>query len=157
LVTGYFAPFNVQVVTSRPASGLYEMSMIGGTPQLVGFPANAAGVALLDCGNQSQTDISFAFAEAGSNTPGSGAVVAAQEAAHGYGLGHVAEPTDIMYPQLDNQETGFHNQSMQIYDLTSTSSDCSGTGFQNDVTLLNANVGPSCSSGSGGSGGASGS
>jgi hypothetical protein len=154
LVTGYFAPFNVSVVTARPQSGVYEMSMIGGQPALVGV-TGAAGLAPLDCGDRNATDISFAFASSVDNVPHAVAVTVAQEAAHGLGLGHVDDASDIMYPALSSQADRFHDREMPIYDIGGPSSDCTGTGMQNDVSLLNQNVGARCSDG-GGSGGASG-
>jgi MYXO-CTERM domain-containing protein len=157
LVTQYFAPFNVQIVTTRPTAGAYEMSMVGGSPQVIGLGAGAAGVAPLDCGNTNAYDISFAFSDVTQNNPHDVATTIAQEAAHGFGLGHVNNNTDIMYPALSPTSDSFHNQTFPIYDIGGgPSSDCTGTGQQNDVTLLNANVGPSCTTGTGGAGGGAG-
>jgi Big-like domain-containing protein len=156
LVQQYFAPFNVQVVTTRPSSGRYETSFIGGSPQNIGVSQGAAGVAPLDCGNATATDVSFAFSVVTQNNPHDVAVTIAQEAAHGFGLGHVNSQADIMYPALSSSANSFQNMSMPIYDLGGGSSDCTGTGMQNDVTLLNQNVGPACSGGTGGTGGSGG-
>jgi uncharacterized membrane protein YgcG len=157
LVTQYFAPFNVQIVTTAPTAGAYEMSMVGGTPQAIGLGAGAAGVAPLDCGNTNAYDISFAFSDVTQNNPHDVATTIAQEAAHAFGLGHVNNNTDIMYPALSPNSDSFHNQSFAIYDIGGgPSSDCTGTGQQNDVTLLNANVGAACNTGTGGTGGTGG-
>src|SRR5262249_26038922 len=60
-VQAYYAPFNVQVVATRPTSGTYSMVMIGPDTSCVNIPAAAAGVGPLDCGDLRQSDITFAF------------------------------------------------------------------------------------------------
>jgi hypothetical protein len=146
LVTRWYAPFNVQVVSSRPADQPYAMAMVGGTADIIGYPrgSNIGGLGPLDCGNMSPDDISFAFSEADNNEILAVAATIAQETAHSFGLGHTDDPTDIMYPQTSRMENGFHDRVMRIYDLGGTSSDCDGTGRQNDVQRLNQNVGPAC-------------
>jgi hypothetical protein len=151
-VAAFFAPYNVAVVTRRPTSGSYEMSVIGGTP--VGLGAKGLlGVGPKDCGNNNPNDISFAFAQSSQNDPHTVAVTVAQEAAHGFGLGHVNDPEDIMYPTSSQRATGFHDKTSKIFDkemqdldgnVVTASSDCSGRGMQNDVQLLTANLGPAC-------------
>jgi hypothetical protein len=144
LVTQYFAPFNVQIVTTRPTGMAYEMCMVGGRPEDIGLPGSAAGAGPLDCGNDRPSDVSFAFSDAMNNDPHQVAVTIAQESAHAMGLGHVADPTDIMYPSVSGQESAFHDRVMRIDDAGGTSSDCTGSGMQNDVQLLTRNVGTTC-------------
>ncbi len=146
LVTLYYQPFNIQIVTQRPASGNYSMVMIGGT-SLVG--QGAAGVAPLDCGDTNPNNVSFAFSEEVNNQPYDVATTIAQESAHAYGLGHTDNPQDLMYPALSGQEMSFLDLNMRICDIVSgwpqqcgTQSDCTGTGRQNSHQLLLANVGP---------------
>ena len=115
----YYAPFNVETVTTRPAAGVrYEMCMIGGTPDLVlgGQGGGAAGVAPLDCGNQVEENIVYAFSDvvapnmsglSATDAEKAVAITCAQETAHGYGLGHTTNQMDVMYPQLGDLVTGF--------------------------------------------------
>jgi hypothetical protein len=140
-VQGFYMPFNVQIVTSRPASGNYSMTMVGPGSAITGTPG-AAGVAPLDCGDANQNDVSYAFTDVVSSVHEI-AVTIAQESAHGFGLGHTNDPTDIQYPALSGRETAFQNKNMMIYDIGGGSSDCTGTGMQNSYQLLLNNVGPS--------------
>src|SRR5690349_5841943 len=98
-----YAPFNVAVVTQRPpATQSYTMCMIGGRPGLVGEQNGVAGIAPLDCDNQDESDISFAFSDdlAPANVGSAAesmraiAVTAAQETAHSFGLGHTTNKSD---------------------------------------------------------------
>jgi hypothetical protein len=43
------APYDVALVTTRPASGSYDMLVAGGTSQQAGFPAGLLGTAPVDC------------------------------------------------------------------------------------------------------------
>lgn len=112
---GFYAPFNVEVVTTRPSGVRYTMCMVGGTPQAIGIGQGAAGIAPLDCGNTNEPDVTYAFSAVldPSNTGSSTeslkaiAVTAAQETAHSFGLGHTTNQNDIMYPQLTFTATGF--------------------------------------------------
>ena len=143
-LAGYYADFDVQLVTTRPASGDYSMTMVGPGSAVCGASCSggAAGVAPLDCSDTNPDDISFAFTDViGTSDTYAIAVTIAQESAHGYGLGHTHNAQDIMYPALNHQETGFANSTSQIYDLGGGSSDCTGTGQQNSYQLLMQNIG----------------
>src|SRR5262249_16308732 len=108
-VKTYYAPFNVQIVTDRPLAAPYSMVMIVGSPQTIGLRAGGIlGIAPLDCQDRnSESDISFAFANFVGSDAHAMAVTIGQESAHAYGLGHTANPRDIMYPIGGGAETGF--------------------------------------------------
>ena len=102
-----FAPFNIRVVTSRPSTGDYHMAVIGGTESdinLKGFSSGIVGVAPLDCGNNNPRDIVFVFSsKVVKKYPASAqvyqtAVVIAHELGHAFGLPHMTDLCDIMYP-----------------------------------------------------------
>jgi Bacterial Ig domain len=113
-VNEVFLPYNVLITTTRPASGPYTMVMIGGSPTLFGFDARIGGVALMDCNNQSATNIVFAFPTALRGSLHGLFVTAAQEAAHAYGLEHTVDTTDIMYPKVDPAQREFANRENAI-------------------------------------------
>jgi hypothetical protein len=143
-LTTYFADFDVQIVTTRPTTNTYSMTMVGPGSGILGGAGGgqAAGVAPLDCNDLDPNDISFAFTDVvGDADTYAIAVIIAQESAHGYGLGHTRNMQDIMYPMLNHMELGFANSTSPIYDIGGLSSDCTGTGQQNSYQLLMQNVG----------------
>ena len=119
MVKGWLSAYNVTVVTERPASGDYTMCMVGGTPNSVcnqqAAAAGAAGVAPLDCNNMlGENDVVFAFTDVVQNDTLAVAATIAQESAHGWGLEHTNEMTDVMYPYLTSVTNGFLDRSMPI-------------------------------------------
>jgi hypothetical protein len=82
---------------------------------MLGIGQGAAGIAPLDCGNQNEPDVCYAFSAVldPSNTGSANeslkaiATTCAQETAHTYGLGHTTNQNDVMYPQLTFTATGF--------------------------------------------------
>ena len=152
-VKQFYAPFNAEIVTTRPAAGTrYTMCVIGDYAEtLLGSSSgSAAGIAPLDCGNQMEAEISYAFsASIAPNMTGlslsqtlkSIAVTAAQETAHCFGLNHTMSTTDIMYPQLDPKQNEFLNMTEPLYD--NPSGTCNNATQQNSAQLLTTNIGAS--------------
>jgi hypothetical protein len=113
----FYAPVNAQIVSTRPPSGKrYTECVIGGTPSAIGLGGQgAAGVAPLDCGNQQEDNLVYAFSDVLAPNQVGGvtesikevAVTCAQEVAHAFGLGHTTNMNDVMYPQLTGTTTGF--------------------------------------------------
>lgn len=151
-VQRYFARYDVQIVTQRPASGPYTMCMIGGRPENIGMQAGAAGVAPLDCSDTNGSDIVFAFSEVTQNDAAAIATTVAQEAAHAYGLGHTDQQADIMYPYLNNATTGFLDQDMPTPD----NSFCPGITRQNSHREMLRMLGAATGGGAGAGGTAGG-
>ena len=60
-VKATYAPFGVQIVTSRPTSGNYHMAIVAGTPQNVQMQQGVGGVSPYTCGYIPNA-ISFSFA-----------------------------------------------------------------------------------------------
>jgi hypothetical protein len=60
-VTQQLAPYDVQVVTMRPASGEFMMVVFGGASQDIIGQGNVGSFGPLDCGNLSNDDIMFVF------------------------------------------------------------------------------------------------
>ncbi len=157
----FYADFNVDLVTSRPQSGDYTMTAVGGDPSLIGEPCSqngcVAGIAPLDCqpGGQGiqynvsgDVEIVYAFSATAKVFGGSYqskvfdlAVTIAQETAHAYGLGHTNNPQDVMYPVETGQTVGFLSGSY------ADSNNCAGGQGQQDshgllLKILGASQGP---------------
>jgi hypothetical protein len=99
-VRATYAPYDVTVVTDRPASGPYVRVIVAGEPAALDLAANTLGVAPLtaDCSPQASA-IAFTFANV--HAEGAGQVLdicttAAHEAGHVYGLDHEFECKDPM-------------------------------------------------------------
>ncbi|MEM6991581.1 MAG: MYXO-CTERM sorting domain-containing protein [Myxococcota bacterium] len=88
--------FGVIVVGERPPAGNPYAMVVVGVPA-TGAPNGVGGVAPgIDCGNNNQNITSFSFLiGAGANTQ---ATVIHQEAAHTWGLEHVDDSTDNLFP-----------------------------------------------------------
>jgi MYXO-CTERM domain-containing protein len=95
-------PYGVRIAyEERPPAHLpYAMVMMGGLPSLLGLPGGVLGVSCSnDCGDRVWRDLTFAFTAAlnGSNTQTLGNI-ALHEAAHAFGLAHIANQDHMMYP-----------------------------------------------------------
>ncbi len=105
LVAQAFKPYNVKVVTARPATGDYQMGVIGGYASNLGI-GTTAGISPLDCGDANGRDIFFVFAAhmAAKSTLMLAERVSqstAHEAGHSFGLPHSNDPCDLMVSPFD--------------------------------------------------------
>lgn len=113
-----WAPFDMVVTNTRPASGPYTMCMTG--PANQPFGQNVLGIAPLDCQDANPNNIVFAFHSAGQLSQGLGANTQAttisQEVAHAYGLEHVGSTSDIMNPYSAGGNPSFTDNCIVIQD-----------------------------------------
>ena len=129
------APYNIEFVTERPASGNYSMVVFGGTCQTVAGQSGCAGIALLDCGDTMPNNITFAFPYG--LRVADLASTASQEEAHAFGLAHTTDTTDIMYPYLrDFVPTEFGAGPVPDGDST-----CGGRTYQDSDELMMETIG----------------
>ncbi|RMG97566.1 MAG: hypothetical protein D6705_08390 [Deltaproteobacteria bacterium] len=142
-----WAPFNVIVTDTRPASGEYTMNMTGPT-NFVG--QGVLGIAPLDC-NDSQThsNVTYAFHSANDQFSASTqATTIGQEVAHSYGLEHVDEPGDIMNPYNAGGDPSFRDECIQIVSNqgivcgSQHAAQCGSSNMQNSYRELLALFGP---------------
>jgi len=90
--------FGVIVVGERPPEGNPYAMVVVGTPA-GGGPAGVGGVAPgIDCGNNNPNITSFSFLV--NSSANIQATVIHQEAAHTWGLEHVDDPTDNLFPSV---------------------------------------------------------
>ncbi len=89
-ITTMWAPYNVTITQTEPASGEYIEAVIGGSPGQVGLPQGVGGVAPIDQFQCSiiPNAIIYAFADVVGNDPEEVCEIAAQEIAHAFSLDH---------------------------------------------------------------------
>jgi hypothetical protein len=146
------APYAVRIAHEEaPPSHLpYSMVMMGGSPQDIGLGAGILGVSCSsDCGDVWWRDTTFAFTEQ-SNSSLTLGNTALQEAAHAFGLDHIAGNGHIMYPFASSGEKTWATECTAYDDATGGIS-CTyihdvfcgeDAGMQNDHAELLAYFGP---------------
>jgi uncharacterized protein (TIGR03382 family) len=141
-----WAPFNVIITDTRPASGDYTMNMTGPTNP---FGGGVLGIAPLDCDDsQTHNNITYAFHSANDQFSASTqATTIGQEVAHSYGLEHVDEPGDIMNPYNAGGDPAFLDQCIVIVQGVvcgaQHAAECGTSGQQNSFAELMTLFGPS--------------
>lgn len=105
-----FAAYDVLIVDQRPSSGSYTMAMVG--PYDAG---SVLGVAPLDCRDAMPNNVVFAFhGDADGYTSTAQANTISQEVAHSFGLEHVDDQRDIMYPVSTGGDPAFLDACVDI-------------------------------------------
>lgn len=120
-----FEDFGISVTNVRPESGDYDMEMVGDW-QGVNNPGFAGIAPGGDCWNNAGGEISFTL-EASGTTDGMAEIIL-QEVGHTWGLDHVDDKTDLLYPTTEGQNKIFQDQCLQVVantDLDPTSGHCS--------------------------------
>jgi len=121
-----YAPFGVQIVTDRPASGTYHMAIVAGVPQNVGMQQGVGGVSPFTCGYISG-GISFSFANVYGGSVDDICWTVAQETAHSWGLDHKFDNRDPMtYLQSGPSRKTFQNEAGPCGEFQARGCSCGG-------------------------------
>jgi hypothetical protein len=132
LVDDHWKDFNVELTVSRPADE-FVMAMIGPPSGTCQFAVR--GISAVDCGNQVNNDLVFAFECAGSVAIC--AAVISHELGHAFGLVHATDPLDLMYGStLDGVTQTFLDRPVPVVEPT-----C-GASVQDSHTQLLDTLGP---------------
>ncbi len=99
-VAAWYADFNVDVVISRPLSGDYLMTVVGGNQSDIVQSDGVVGISPGDCRNSLESNLNYAFSGSLRDNVYQTAVTLAHECGHAYGLGHTLNSKDIMFPSV---------------------------------------------------------
>lgn len=141
--------FGITVTDQRPESGDYDMEVVG---NWAGVDPDFAGVApSIDCFDNRGGETSFTLDSSG--TSDGMAEVILQEVAHTWGLEHINEQTDLLYPTTQGQNKAFVDECLKIVsdtDLNETFGQCNAMhsnfcdpGWQNSYREMLELFGPS--------------
>jgi MYXO-CTERM domain-containing protein len=105
-----YAEMDLVVTTNRPPEYLpYVMNVIGGTNANAGMESGICGVAYVACDGAKRNHVSFTFPQ----SCGQVADVVSHETAHNWGLEHVTDNSDMMYPSVGSNRA-FRDRCMTI-------------------------------------------
>lgn len=141
-----YAPFNVQIVEDRPASGTnYHMAIVAGRAAEAGEQSGVLGVSPFSCG-YIRNSISFSFANEEPTNIDDICWTVSQETAHSWGLDHKYDNRDPMtYLETGPSVKTFQNQAGSCGEYQARTCNCtySGTGNQqmNSYALIMATFG----------------
>ncbi len=145
-----YAPYDVTITTTRPATGPYTMVLFGGSAAAVlGSSDGTLGVSLGDCGDMLPSQIVFAFTEESyfrnldiAHTAQTGT----HELGHSYSLMHIQPSTAIMHYAVGydtNVSNTFNSTTASVWDPNDSSlTSCTGGSTQNSHQVLLSIIGP---------------
>ena len=142
-----YAPFNVQIVTTRPPQGTnYHMAIVAGHASDVGEQQGVLGVSPFTC-DYIPNSISFTFANEEPSAIYDLCWTVAQETAHSWGLDHKYDDRDPMtYLQSGPQWKQFQNMAGDCGEYSSRQCSCSypstGMAQENAYQVIMATFGP---------------
>ncbi len=142
-----YAPFNVQIVTTRPTSGTYHEAIVAGHAADVGEPSGVLGVSPFTCG-YIPSSISFSFANEEPTNIDDICWTVSQETSHSWGLDHKFDDRDPMtYLTTGPAQKAFQNSPGSCGEYSARTCNCTyaGTGSsgENAFALIMATFGSS--------------
>lgn len=111
--------FGITVTDQRPGSGDYDMEMVGDWAG-VGDQGFAGVAPSIDCFDNRGGEVSFTL-EASGSSDGIAEIIL-QEVAHTWGLEHVDDQGDLLYPTTQGQNKIFKDECLQIVVLNDNGS-----------------------------------
>ncbi len=117
------APYNIRYTDERPSSGDYDMEMMGEW-EGVDNGTRAGTAPSIDCDDIRGGEVSFAMKFGNTEAV---AEVILQEIAHTWGLAHVNDQSDLLFPTTAGVRKWFQDECFQIVadtQLTPTASNC---------------------------------
>jgi MYXO-CTERM domain-containing protein len=131
-----YAPFAVQVVDQRPASGNYHMAIVAGRPQDVQMQQGVGGVSPFSCGFISNA-VSFSFANVYGGDVYDICWTVAQETAHSWGLDHKFDNKDPMtYLEGGPAKKVFQNTAGSCGEYSARNCQCGGSTMNSFQKIL---------------------
>jgi len=125
-VKATYAPFGVEIVDQRPASGNYHMAVVAGIPQDVQMQQGVGGVSPFSCGYIPNA-VSFSFANVYGGDVDDICWTVAQETAHSWGLDHKFDNRDPMtYLSSGPTRKKFINESGACGEFNARACQCGG-------------------------------
>jgi len=141
-----YAPFNVQIVTTRPAAGTnFHEAIVAGHAADVGEPQGVLGVSPFSCGYISNS-ISFSFANEEPTNIYDICWTVSQETAHSWGLDHKFDDRDPMtYLSTGPSWKQYQNQAGSCGEYSARTCKCTydvtGSAQENAYALILATFG----------------
>lgn len=142
-----YAPFGVQIVTTRPGSGAYHHAIVAGHAADVGEPQGVLGVSPFNCG-YIPNSISFSFANEEVSNIYDICWTVAQETSHSWGLDHKFDNRDPMtYLGTGPQWKQFQNMAGSCGEYSARQCNCTypttGNAQENAYAVILATFGSS--------------
>lgn len=117
-LAGYYDAYDIVMTTNRPPDYVpYTMAVVGGTASMAGQGGGVCGIANVACDGLKRNHVSLTFPQ----SCGGVAEVAAQETAHNWGLEHVADRGDLLFPTTGGGVKSFKNECNPIDESTAPS------------------------------------
>ncbi len=123
--------FGITVTDTRPGSGDYDMEMVGDWAGASGQGFAGVAPGPVDCFDNRGGEVSFTLEAAG--TSDGIAEIILQEVAHTWGLEHVDDQTDLLYPTTQGQNKTFKDECLTIVRLNDNGSTTPVSGTCNAV------------------------
>ncbi len=135
-VKATYAPFGVNIVTTRPTSGSYHMAIVAGSPQNVQMQQGVGGVSPFSCGYIPNA-ISYSFAAVYGPNVDEICWTVAQETAHSWGLDHKFDNRDPMtYLQSGPTRKVFQNSAGACGEYNARACQCGGSTMNSFAEIL---------------------
>lgn len=131
--------WKVTVTDQDPGAAEHTELVMGGAPELLGWPASTAGIAPLGCDVVPKA-VGFAFSQGRESNTEQLCQIAAHELGHTFSLDHLRSPADLMNWQLQPGSHAFSSASLACGETSDRACACGGTAMD-PVATLNTRLG----------------